>query len=332
MDDRFLHEQRREPRPGFARDLRERLRRQEEAEAPAAAGRRLRLAPALAGAAAVAVVAALFLLPGVRASAQAFLDLFRVRTFAAVKVDPARLEVLHDRKLNLEQLVADRVEKLKEPGPPQEVATPRDAEPLAGIPVAVPDTLPSGLALEKVLVEGDAAARFTVDIAKLEGVLRDLDLRDVDVPRELDGSVVTVRVPRVVRQLYAHGGLHAELVQAASPEVELPAGADLARLGEIGLRILGMDAGEARRFARSIDWNGTVIVPVPADAMAFREVEVHGQRGLLISTTGAGPGGAPDARPRPRGRLLLWSEGEKVFALSGNLDGADLVIMANSLR
>ena len=81
MDDKFLHEQRGEPSPGYARSLREHLRGIEASAAPA---RGFRLHPAFASALAVALVAAAFTLPAVRVAAQNALDMFRVRSFAAM--------------------------------------------------------------------------------------------------------------------------------------------------------------------------------------------------------------------------------------------------------
>src|SRR4051812_24313813 len=101
MDDRMLHEYRRKPDPEFARDLRERLRRQEGRGAPSAR-RRVRL---LAGACAVLAVAALFAIPSVRVSAQALLDLFRVRRFAAVPFNQSRFEALRSMEKDREILV-----------------------------------------------------------------------------------------------------------------------------------------------------------------------------------------------------------------------------------
>ena len=82
-------------------------------------------------------------------------------------------------------------------------------------------------------------------------------------------------------------------MQSRSPEVSLPPGADLAQLGEIGLRILGLDATEAHRFAGSIDWHSTFLVPVPAKEAEFRQVQVNGHPALLVTAK-------PDAQARPR--------------------------------
>ena len=71
-------------------------------------------------------------------------------------------------------------------------------------------------------------------------------------------------------------------MQGPIPEVLMPAGVDLAKLGEIGLRKLGMPALEAREFAKKVDWNTTLVVPVPPTATRFREVLVGSSRGVEI--------------------------------------------------
>src|SRR3989442_13632125 len=102
MDDKFLHDCRRDPAPGFARGLREKLRVQEEAR-PTAGWR-----PMVAAAAALLVVVALFAFPSVRAWAQAVLDMFRVRNFVAVSFDPRRVEKLRSLQHDNTMLVFDR--------------------------------------------------------------------------------------------------------------------------------------------------------------------------------------------------------------------------------
>jgi hypothetical protein len=327
MDDKFLYDARRPPRRAFADQLRGRL----EGGAPMAPRRSpLRRTPAWAAlAAGVAIAAASFTLPSVRASAQAFLDLFRVRNFAAVSVDPARLDQLDNGHVDLEQLLGNHVETLQEPGPPRVVSNAAAAAAASGMAVATPGLLPRGLQPDTVLVRGEGAARVTVDTAKLRELLTSLAITDVTIPPGIDGSRVTLRMPPAVHMLYRNAKLQAMLVQARSPEVSLPQGIDLAQLGEIGLRIVGLSRAEAHRFAGSIDWHSTVLVPVPANATSFSQVSVRGNRGLLITTTG---------EPRPgrghwhQGAVLLWSDGDKVYGLMGNIGTMDLTQMANSVQ
>lgn len=323
MDERMLHEFRRDPDPRFARELRGRLRRQEQAV------RGYRAARLLAVACGVAVVAALFAIPSVRVSAQSFLELFRVRRFAAVEFNESRLESLRSMGKDRELLVFDRTEKLVDPGPPRYVPSREAATPEVGYAVSAPGYLPEGLAADSVFVQGEGAMRFSVSEAKLRSLLRQLDLNDVQVPAGLDGRWIEVRKPPVVVQKFrSPRDRRAVLIQARSPEVSVPSGWDVERLAEIGLRVLGLDEGEARRIARATDWRSTLLVPVPMNASKFRQVTVHGQQGLLITTTGDR---AVDGRRQRDGTLLLWTEGDRVFCIQGNLSGPDLMQMAESV-
>ncbi len=324
MDDRMLHEYRRAPDPRFARDLRERLRRQERPRVPASPGA-LRV---LAAACGVAIVVVLFTVPSVRVSAQALLDLFRVRRFAAVEFSQSRMETLRSIAKEPGLLVFDREEKLQDPGPARYVASREKAGSEAGFTVSAPGYLPEGLAPDSVFVEGTAAMRLYASESKLRSLLDRLDLRDVAVPTGLDGQAIEVRKPPVVTQRFTSERGRAVLIQARSPEVSVPAGWDVERLAEIGLRILGLDAGEARRIARATDWRTTLLVPLPVNASTFRQVTIHGQSGLLITTAEPRTG---DGKRHREGTILMWTAGDRVFCLTGNLSGPDLVQMAESI-
>lgn len=322
-DDRFLHEHRRDPAPGFARRLRERLREAEEPR-PAPAWRPLAVAAGV-----LVVVGALGAFPAVRAGAQAVLDLFRVRTFVAVPFDANRFERLRALDRDNAMMIFDRQEVLQEPGRPVPHDSPATASAAAGFAVETPAFLPDGLALDSVAVTGEGRARLSVSSARLRELLAALDLRDVEVPAGIDGQPLEVRMHPVVSQTFRTERRRLTLLQARSPEVSLPTGVDLARLGELGLRVLGLDAGEARRIAASVDWRSTLLVPVPVNASSFRAVTVQGHAGLLIETTRAAEKG--DGRRRA-GVMVMWTEGDRVFALQGNLGDSDMLQVAESVR
>ena len=323
MDDRKLHEYRRDPDPEFARNLRERLRMQEGARAlPARA-----VARVLAFACAVLAMIGLFAIPSVRVSAQAMLDLFRVRRFAAVEFSQSRMETLRSLDKDRGLLVLDKQEKVLDPGPPRPVSSRAAASPEVGFAVSGPSYLPEGMTADSVFVEGEGAMRLSVSEAKLHALLDRLDLRDVSVPTGLDGKWIEVRKPPIVIQKFRSPRRNAVLVEARSPEVSVPGGWDLERLAEIGLRVLGLDAGEARRIAHSTDLRSTLLVPVPTNASTFRQVTVRGQQGLLITTTAVS---SSDGHRR-EGVVLMWTEGDRVFCLQGNITPEELMQMAESL-
>jgi hypothetical protein len=156
-----------------------------------------------------------------------------------------------------------------------------------------------------------------------------LDLRDVSVPAGIDGKVVEVRkAPIVIQQFHGAGTTRADLLQSNSPEIGVPSGLDVVRLAEIGLRILGLDAGEARRIATTTDWRTTLLVPVPLNATTFREVTVRGNQGLMITMSGKDSAGDQVRQ----GTLVLWSEGDRVFAARGTISYKDLLQMAESVQ
>jgi hypothetical protein len=327
VDDQFISNTWRRPRPEFAHEVWQRLQEIDaDSLAWQAKGRPRPMLRAAAMVAAIALVAGAFQFPSVRASARAFLDLFRVVNFAPVAFDPGRIKNLLSREdLDLPRIMGSQVEILKKPGPKQTVTSVSAAGAAAGIQVHEPTWLPVGMERKSIEVTDDQALRVTVSVQKVKSLLTAFGIDDLSVPETIDGQSVTVRVPKVVAILYADARRHVGLTQARRPEASFPSGVDLATLGEVGLRMLGMDTTEAHRFAQTIDWHTTLIVPVPADVAAFHQVNVQGNTGVLIERSSPG-------HRRMVESLLLWSSGDCVFALIGDIRSAELFEMAQSFQ
>ena len=341
MDDSFLNDFQRAPSPEFAERLRGRLKVQPEAGIRDPGSgirvgiRTLMTSPLVLSLAGVAVVTALFTVPAVRGSAQAFLHLFRVVSFVAVPVEPGRLdtvgEVLESRDLDLPKLIGQQVTVLADPGAPVMVTSTAAASAASGMPVAVPPT-PDYLTLSSIKVSGMRAARITMDTTRFEQVLNALGITDIAVAPELNGRAVTIQVPPMVEIEYERGSdpteasyRRVEFVQVRQPVIEMPEGFDLATFGEIGLRILGIDAAEAKRIAQQIDWSTTLVVPFPSGVAYFRQITVHGGAGLALETA------RPDTNV-PATRMIVWSTEGKVFAMRGNIDINSLMDLVNAVQ
>lgn len=334
MDDRFLNAARRAPRPEFA----DRLRRQLDEADAATHGRKFARSRAIRRglftlAPVAAAVIALVAFPDVRAGAQAFLELFRVRNFVAVNFDPERLRSLESRGVDPLALIGEHSE-IRAPEPPQSFPTPAAAFAAAGYLGHEPTFLPEGLGADSSVVFGGQEGEVRLEARKLNELLSSLGVTDVALPASLDGARITLRTSRAVAIRYRAGDQQAQFVQAPHPELALPVGLERARLAEIGLRVLGLSDDEARRFAGRIDWNSTALVPVPTGECTFREVEVGRHKALLIESA-ARDGGSGEKRARPRHRdgerILLWSDEERIYALSGNLRDVVLLQMASSV-
>ena len=344
MSDDFLSRLREEPRPEFKGRLESRL---DEIDERARERRRARspwrrLTPALAGAGLVATLAFAFTLDPVRAAAREFLDLFRVKRFAAVPVDPARLEKLSKGGLDFKSLVADQVQVVVAPGKPDIVDSPEAGAAEAGIVAQLPSVLPQRAELDETAVGRPGSFRVQIDTTKLEALALAASADEIEIPAWWNGVTIDVETPPVLALRYARtvelgDGRPARedtfvLLQSAIPEVELPEGFDLAILGRLGLRLAGMSAEEALGFSRTIDWRATLLVPVPIQGGTFREVEVSGHRGLLVTIRPPkAPGGEPSPRPHA---LVTWSTADKMFAIQGPAthEGMELLEMAQSIR
>jgi hypothetical protein len=333
MSDDFLSRFKEDPRPEFAGELQRRLGEPEGAVAAPRRPRAGRLVAVLAWTGAASLVAFAFMLPPVRVAAQGFLDLFRVKKFAAIQVDPERLARLRSGDLDLKSLVSEQVEVLEPARKPETVDGPETAGAEAGIVVRKPSVLPRGAALAEVAVAHPGSFRVTLDVSKVETVAHALGVEDAALPPEWDGATVQVAAPAVVVLRYRRGQDDFALLQSRNPEVDLPAGVDLVRLGTLGLRMAGMSPEEARLFARTIDWRSTVLVPIPLEGGTFREVEVHGSKGLLVTSRHT-PRSTAAGEVRSGSRwhsVLLWAEGNEVFALHGPGQGIEVLEMAQSI-
>jgi len=309
--------------PRFAEGLQARLR-----QAPPAHPRpsRYPLARLAASVAVAAGVGFALTLPTVRAKASSFLALFREVSFVAVPVSPDEAQRVNG--LDLEHLIGDRVQVL-EKNAPVDVTSREQASTAAGFAVVLPTALPEGAVQTSMSVGGRNVARVTADTTRLQQVLDALGLSDVKVPGDLDGEAAMITVSPMVLTGYEQGERKAAFIQGPMPEVLLPAGVDLAQLGEIGLRVLGMPADEARAFSKSVDWRTTFLVPVPPMATRFRQTLVGANRGIVIE----GPLRDPETKAeKGNWNLLLWSQSGRVYGIRSTMRLGDVMAMANSLQ
>jgi hypothetical protein len=296
--------------------------------------------PVLAAITIVAVLAVALAFPPVRAMANDFLQLFRVKQVQVIPVDMENMSNL-DSSANLQALFSKNVNVDKK-GEPQEVADAAAASAQAGIPVRLPEKLGQP---DRLYVQPGGHMSFTIDLALMRGVLKDLGQTNIDLPDSLDGQTVAVTIPAGVVALYgdcpkpdtaehpAPGGPDGEMgprqipdctsfMQIPSPDVAAPQELDIPKLGQAYLQVLGMSPDEAAQFASKVDWTSTFVVPVPRNSTNQKDVTVDGVQGTLIRY-----------RQGPQlAYALLWVKDGTIYALTGPGDGQTALDITSSLK
>lgn len=283
-----------------------------------------RLRPAAIATTIAACLLILLSFAPVRQAAADFLGIFRVRKFAVIPLDPAQQQKLESLAQQAEEGRFGQPTTLREPGEPQPVADLVEASRLAGFPVRAPAVLPAGIVALGPTVQSGPALRYEMDRTIMEALLAATQAQGVKLP-PVDRIVLEVDVPWIVTQTFLLGKGRLELIQVASPQVNIPPGIDLAAIGEAGFKFLGMPDADARRLAQSIDWTSTLIVPLPTDVVQYREVTVDGVSGLLIEHGGGSLG--------RRTASILWQKNGVLYGMNGHdMDPLVVLQVADSLR
>ncbi len=322
MDDRFLHDLRREPPREFVRALRtsldERDRRFALGLAEPSATRWL------SAAASVAAVAIAFSFPSVRAAANSFLDLFRVVNIAAVSFNADRLSQISFEGLDIAAMLGEQPETGAADPSPVSYGSLDEASAAAGFDILQPAFVPVGWARSGLEVTGGHSFSMIARTALLDVVLEQLGIDDVTVPEALDGAPISVSMPAVAHTIYSSENGEVHLMQARNPEMTLPGDIEPAEIALVGLRILGLDPDEAYRLAWTIDWRSTLLLPIPAAQARFEDITIGGSDGLLIVPTNEEREGAMT--------MVLWANNQRVFAIGGNLSAPELLEMARTTQ
>jgi anti-sigma factor RsiW len=277
--------------------------------------RALRLHPGWSGAVGALAVAAVFLaFPAARSWAQGLLNQLRIERVAVLSFDPAAVPELEGRTAKaMAALFSDQVVTDVDPGEPVEVKDAAEAGKRTGFGV---HTLTGFAQAPKVSVRGAAAYRLTLDQDKLQALLDETGRKDIVLPRAVDGATLAVRVPAGVISTYGNCPDREEcvvLVEGPSPQLDVPPELNIQELAEAAMQFGGMSADAARSFAQTVDWQSTLVVPIPRDSASAETVEVDGVSATLIRTSGFGR-----RHHDAKGFSLIWVKGGIVHGIFGH--------------
>lgn len=263
--------------------------------------------------------------PALRAAAHDFLQGFRFRRLLIVPYTfsmPAATGETLSRILG-EDLTFEPVE-------PRTVQSLSEAEALLSFPIRLPAGVKEFITLQ---VMPAASARWTVDVGHLREALHAAGADEVTIPDSLHGTVLTVTVGPVLLATFEAEGNPYGWAQAPLPVYTMQPEGDIRPLAEAAMRLMGMPAGEARRLARTVDWQTTLLLPIPMApgmTMAVESVSLGDREGTLFTF--------PQAAHTPGGetlpvRFLLWHDEAFLYVIGGpGAEPGRLIAWARAIR
>ena len=295
------------------------------------------------GLAVVLILVFVLSVPSTRAMADQLLNLFRVQHVVIVPVDFTGIQRLTGNSTlgsQISNLISRSVSVDQKPGKLVNATDADQASQLAGFTVR----LPQGMTTSHLSVRNTAAFSFKVDRTKAQTLLNEAGRSDLILPASVDGAEVSINIPASVSAAYGtcpvpgleDNGLNLEsggsagrnypdcvlLVEITSPVVSAPANVDIAQLAQIGLELTGMSTDQATTFTKTIDWNSSLVVPIPKNAATYEQVTIDDVTGTLIQRPA-------DDEPE---YILLWIKNGIIYAISSlGTDSEHAIEMANSL-
>lgn len=190
-------------------------------------------------------------------------------------------------------------------------------------------------------IAGAHAVHMTIDRDRLQDILDQAGRSDLILPATLDGAAVSVQLPRSVAVTYGNcqgtrqksGSLPSPasensclaLIEAPSPTINVPSDLNLQQLAEIALQFAGWSPEKARSFCQTVDWESTLVLPIPRNVDSYETVSINGIRGTLIHFPGD-----PDANHPSFG--LIWVDNGVIYGLVGRGDSSSAVQLASSVQ
>jgi hypothetical protein len=213
------------------------------------------------------------------------------------------------------------------------------ASKLAGFSVELPSKRKDA---PELAVGGQHAFDLVVDRARLQAILREAGRPDLNLPESIDGTTISVKIPRIVRARYGDcPGMPSATADVAtptpntteysncvilsegpSPVVNVPSGVDFEQLAQIGLELAGMTPDQSQQFLQTVNWKSTLGMSIPRFMRSYEEVQVNGVKGTLLNMAGR----------RGPAYTLIWARNGIAYSLTGYGDPGDAVPLANSLQ
>ncbi len=265
-----------------------------------------------------------FISPMARAVGSQLLQGFRIQRFVAVSFDPSQpARALPD----LSQFgTVTEVSR----GRTRPVGSAADAGQMAGINVRLPSEAVVSGEPQLVVVE-PASMAFTFDVAMAREQIASTGDTAFQIPDRFDGAVLSASIPAVVVAQYGgrpgrfapgpemFGADSLVVIQGHTPTANVAGRVSLDEMRQLLLSMPGLPPETAAQLRAIDDWTTTMPIPIPTNIGVAHDVQVNGRPGLAVAdNTGAGG-------------VVLWTQGDVVYAVGGGKTADELLRIASTL-
>lgn len=219
--------------------------------------------------------------------------------------------------------------------------------------VKTPSYLPEGYEMNEAVIDSDYSVAFNLNVDKANQVLRALG-GDSFLPEEADGKEFVVLIPQNVNIKY-YNKINAKkiaLTQGQSPQLNISGDVDVEALREAVLDLPILPKSLKNKLTAVNDWQHTLVLP--GIEGTTQEVTVNGNQGIFIKdepseqvkvefTGEKAPEGAATLEVNGQKGIvtegkststaaLVWYDDGVVYALSGEIQLAEALEIAESMR
>ncbi|MGG1663591.1 zf-HC2 domain-containing protein [Brevibacillus sp. NRS-1366] len=184
--------------------------------------------------------------------------------------------------------------------------------------VKLPD-LPNDIKVRSVEVNSAYTIHFEMNAEKANKLLSQLKVEN-RFDESLSGKRFSLEVPKMMNIWMKNGKESFSYAVVDAPELKAPDGVDLGQLRETMLALPFIPDRVKKQMMSIEDWQHTLPLPYIADGDSkMKEVKVHGQTGILITTT--------------YDKQLIWQEGGQIHMLGGSaVNDENLLAIAQKLK
>lgn len=245
-------------------------------------------------------------LPSSRAAAQRLFN----------RLTAGHIAVIDSARRDLPESITDELVMKSQPWPDENVRDLEEAQRAAGFrPLLPPSDVLRGtpkLTVARLVTLATAPLR----VAEIERALAVMGLRDVTVPKEWDGAVISAEGGPAVTADYGD----IQIIESEPFRLTTPADVPFGPFMELTFRLFGRPADEARRLGQQLADNPAIVMHFPG-ASAVRDVPLRTGQGVLV--------GNPDGHD---GMCFFWSTRARIYIIAADrLSESRAVTVANSI-